>query len=62
MVATVKKGVAAIVLAMVLLAGMASFSLHVNAAMPQHHSSISTMQLAAGGPNFVCPAPPFLCD
>jgi hypothetical protein len=61
MVATVKKGVGAIALAMVLLASLFGWSLHVNAAMPQHHSSVSTMQLAEGGPNIVCPPPPFVC-
>ncbi len=62
MVATVKKGVAAIALAMVLLASLFGWSLHMNAAMPQHQSSVSTVQLAVSGPNFVCPPPPFLCD
>ncbi|MHB8597206.1 MAG: hypothetical protein ACYDER_10385 [Ktedonobacteraceae bacterium] len=62
MVATAKRGVAAIALAMVLLASLVGWSLHVNVVMPQHHSSVSTTQLASGGPNFVCPPPPFLCD
>lgn len=62
MAVSLKKRFGAIALAVVLLASMSSgWTMHVNAAMPQHHSNVSTSQLAAGGPNFVCPPPPFDC-
>ncbi len=62
MEATVKKWVAGIALAMVLLAGMAGLSTHVNAVMPGYYSSVGTAQLAAAKPHFYCPPPPFECD
>lgn len=62
MVATVKKGIAGIALALALLASVAGLSMHVNAVAPQHQSSVKTVQLADGGPDFVCPPPPFMCD
>lgn len=62
MAVSLKKSVAAVALAIVLLASMFGWALHVNAAVPQHHSSASTSQLAHVGPNFVCPPPPFLCE
>jgi len=62
MIATFKKGVGAIALVMVLVASMTfGWTMHVNAAMPQHYSSYSTNQVASVGPNFVCPPPPFDC-
>jgi hypothetical protein len=62
MVASLKKGFGASALAVVLLASMLFGGImHVNAAMPQHHSNASTSHLALGGPNFVCPPPPFVC-
>ncbi len=61
MVVSLKKGFAAIALAVVLVASMFSLALHVNVAVPQHHSNVSTSQLAVVGPNFVCPPAPFEC-
>ena len=64
MAVSLKKRFGAIALAAVLLASMAfGWTTHVNAAMPQHHSSVSvnTIQLASLKPKFVCPPPPFDC-
>ena len=62
MVVSLKKSAGAVALAIVLLASMFGWAWHVNAAVPQHHSSVSASQLAHVGPKFVCPPPPFLCE
>lgn len=62
MAVVLKKQFGAIALATTLLVSMAfGWTMHVNAAIPQHQSTVSTGQLAHLGSNFVCPPPPYDC-
>ncbi|HYT33771.1 MAG TPA: hypothetical protein VEL69_01940 [Ktedonobacteraceae bacterium] len=62
MIATMRKSVFLVVLALVLLAGLVGWTVKMEAAppIPQHHSSIHT-QFLTDDPNHFCPPPPYSC-
>lgn len=58
MVAAFHKAYVVLVLAIVLLVGLAG-AMRVEMTAPQHHGT--SIHRVAGGPNIPCPPPPFTC-
>jgi len=59
---TLKRAWLIIVLTLGLLAGLIGMTVSAHAAAPTHPASMQTQrQLAAGGPNWYCPPPPYNC-
>lgn len=59
MVTFFHKTYVALVLAIVLLAGLFGWTMKVQTTPPLHHSA--SIHTVAGGPNVPCPPPPFTC-
>jgi hypothetical protein len=62
MIATMRKSLFLVVLALVLLVGLVGWTVKMEAAppIPQYHSSIHT-QFTNHSPDHFCPPPPYSC-
>ncbi|GAC1346292.1 MAG: hypothetical protein NVSMB27_09650 [Ktedonobacteraceae bacterium] len=58
MVATLRRGLLLVILALVLLMGLIGWTMHVVASSPAHHSGFQSSHAQTA---YICPPPPFDC-